>query len=486
MIYRKKAMRKILFFVLCVSASVFGMTPAGNFAVVEKNITLESLMSLRPDYLQPIEESEYIKPCFKFADKFSEKDLPAALKKSEIDPNHVLIITPESIIREVFSDNEKKADYFMGLLNSKEKLKKAFRKFVDSTSVSEDDVLGVVSFERANRYKEYIYETIINGFDVKTFRGRVVSFLAALEYRKKINPQFQIQFNIIDKIEERLKNDDLLLLGFEYKDGKHYEDIRINGFRLTVPFNFQEDSDYDDTYVCMHEIGHAVHDLLGINSRRIPLSKSSENIWMRNTFFPFLNITEKMMPVFVNQLKGTIQKNILSGEFDSVWDYCDHSLQRIKSIYLDKRQPYDKDEFDRMGITRLENALLDEEIAANLKDSKNADSISTDLLKQTVKLGAMNRSFYEVWTNAEEMIQIIGVASAGKYIVIDRNSDLSAFFGRNRHIRWGHTSLPSISELSDKDYMMTKMLVPENEYVESLFSLHGLNFQEYKQKISEN
>ena len=142
----------------------------------------------------------------------------------------------------------------MGLLNSKEKLKKAFRKFVDSTSVSEDDVLGVVSFERANRYKEYIYETIINGFDVKTFRGRVVSFLAALEYRKKINPQFQIQFNIIDKIEERLKNDDLLLLGLEYKDGKHYKDLGMNRFRLTVPFNFQEDSDYDDTYVCMHEI----------------------------------------------------------------------------------------------------------------------------------------------------------------------------------------------------------------------------------------
>ena len=139
-----------------------------------------------------------------------------------------------------------------------------------------------------------------------------------------------------------------------------------------------------------------------------------------------------------------------------------------------------------MGITQLENALLDEEIAETLKNSKDANDISTDLLKKTVKLGAMNRSFYDIWTNAEEMIQIIGVASAGKYIVIDRNSDLSALCDRNRPIRWGHKSFLSEHIVSSEDYAVAKMLVPENEYVESLFSLHGLNFQEYKQKISGN
>ena len=478
-------MRKILFFGLCMSVAVLGMAPADDSTVIEENITTKSLLTNVPEYLKPIGELEYIKQCLKFADKFAGKNFPAVLKESGVDANHVLIITPESIIRKVFSNNEKKADYFMELLNSKEKLKKAFRKFVDSTPVSEDDVLGTVSLDRANRYKEYIYETITNGFNIKTFRGRIVSFLAALEYRKKINPKFKVQFNIINKIEERLKNDDLLLLGFEYKDGKHYKDIK-NGFRLTVPFDLQKNSDYDDTYVCMHEIGHAIHDLLGINSRRVPLSKSSENIWMRNTFFPLLSIAEKMMPVFINQVKGTIQKGILGGEVDSVLDYCDHSLQRIKSIYLDESQPYDKDEFNRMGITQLENALLDGETAETLKNSKDANDISTDLLKQTVKLGAMNRSFYDIWTNAEEMIQIIGVASAEKYIVVDRNSDLSAFCERNRSIRWGHKSFPA-EDVINTNYAMAKMLVPnENEYLRSLFSLHGLDFQEYKQRIKEN
>jgi hypothetical protein len=469
-----------------MNASVFGMAPADSSTAAERNITTESLMTLRPDYLQPIEESEYIEPCFKFADKFSGKELPSALQNSGVNSGDVLIITPESIVRAVFSDNAVRAGYFMELLNSKEKLEDAFKKFVDSTQVSEDDVLGIVSLDRANRYKEYIYKTIIDGFNIKTYRERIVSFLAALEYRKKLNPQFQIQFNIIDKIEERLKNDDLLLLGFEYKDGRHYEDVGINGVRLTVPFDLQKNSDYDDTYVCMHEIGHAIHDLLGINSRRVPLSKSSENIWMRNTFFPLLSIAEKIMPVFINQVKGTIQKGILGGEVDSVWDYCDHSLQRIKSIYLDESQPYDKDEFNRMGITQLENALLDGETAETLKNSKDANDISTDLLKQTVKLGAMNRSFYGIWTNAEEMIQIIGVASAGKYIVVDRNSDLSAFCERNRSIRWGHKSFPA-EDVINTNYAMAKMLVPnENEYLRSLFSLHGLDFQEYKQRIKEN
>ncbi len=239
----------------------------------------------------------------------------------------------------------------MELLNSKEKLEEAFRKFVNSTQVSEDDVLGIVSLDRANRYKEYIYKTIIDGFNIKTYRERIVSFLAALEYRKTINPQFQIQFNIFDKIEESLKDDNLLLLGFEYKDGRHYEDVGVNGIRLTVPFNLQKNS---------------------------------------------------------------------------------------------------------------------------------------DLLKQTVKLGAMNRSFYDIWTNAEEMIQIIGVASAGKYIVVDRNSDLSAFCERNRSIRWGHKSFPA-EDVINTNYAMAKMLVPnENEYLRSLFSLHGLDFQEYKQRIKEN
>lgn len=461
-------MRKILCLILCMS-------------VVFADAMLPTVMSSEniPEYLKPIKESEYIESLLKFSNKLASKNIPVALAEYEVNPDNVLVMTAESIIRGVFDSDKERLSYFIELLNSKDKLKNAFREFVYSTPVSEDGVMEKVSSERVDSYRDYVYKTITDGFSVKTYRGRIASFLAALEYRKKINPGFKIRIDIFDKIEVFYGNgNDGLWLRLEYKDGRHYSDLDKETIsQLTIPFDVSVN--FDDTYVCMHEIGHAVHYLLGIESKRIPLSVSSKNVWMRNTFFSFIDIVEEMMPIFINQLKSSLAKSLSNGE--CMWNYFYEELQNAKQFYKNEMQPYDEDEFRRMGIIEVENMLLNEKVAEILKKSDNADDVNQELLREGLRLFAKRRSFSEVWTNAEEMFQIIGIASIGNYIVVDRNADIGAYYDQKKPIRWGHGLFEGTLR---KEYK--SMLMPEKKYIESLFFLHGLDFEEYKRKITWN
>lgn len=339
---------------------------AGGSAPVKKSAVTENLLENVPRHLKPIGEMEYAELCIKFSDKLPPKEIPDLLKQCGVNSKKVLFITPQSIIEGAFKDNRERLDYFKEILNSKKKLKEAFRDFVYSTPVSEDDVMRTVSPERTENYRDYVYRAVADGLGVRAYRDRIVSFLAALEYRRTVDPEFQIQFNIFDHIEEKFTEENVLLLRFEYKDGRHYSDLTRAGARLTLPFDFRENAvDFDDTYVCMHEIGHAIHNLLDVNSRAIPLSVSSENAWMRKTFFPLLDKSEKAMPSFIDRAKETLKQCFSKGK--SMWDYCSKSLQQANEIYRDEAHPCDKDEFRRMGITKIENMLSDEKNCDNFK-----------------------------------------------------------------------------------------------------------------------
>lgn len=449
------------------------------FFIVIFSIFAESSFSI-----SPMDASEYLERCRKFAVPLSSltdlQDVPPALIESRVDLGKVMVINTESILRGVFPDKPDRIFYFHKLLDSREKLSEAFKAFLYSApTVLEDGEEERDFFDRSETYRQFVLKTVTNAFESRKYRERIVSFLAALEYRKSINPKFEVRLTRSEKFEEK-DFGDYLILGLELKDGKHYSDsISETHCHFTLPYLLTEKtaiypnglaittSISNDTYIYSHEIGHAIHDLLGIKASRLQFSLMADNVFMRNTFFPILDRAEKYLMLMVTKIKLSIDRKIESGKCLNALDYFTEGLEIAKEPYKEDRLPSDAKEFDRMGITEIEKMLGTEAVQNALKE-KNIDD---NFLRQFVMLSIKWGAFSDSWTTPEELFQIEGAISANEHIMIDTNSDLDLLKERNLPIRWMH-ACGDTTEISQEIPVID--FAPEKKYVEALFYLHGL------------
>lgn len=436
--------------------------------------------------IPPMDGLEYLERCRKFTVPLSSlidyKDIPPALTECGVDLGKVMVINTESILKSVFSDKTDRISYFHGLIDSKEKLSKAFKTFLYSTpTILEDEETEEDCLKRSETYRQFVFEAISNGFESRKYRERIVSFLAALEYRKSINPKFTIYLSRSEKFEER-DCGDYLILGLELKDGRHYSDyVSKTHCNFTLPYLLAKETPIysnglaaitsisDDTYVYSHEIGHAIHDLLGITARGIPFSLMADNIFMRNTFFPLMCRAENLMPLLISEIKLSIDRKIESRECSDALDYFTKRLEMVKAPYKKDRLPSDAEEFDRMGITEIEKMLGTESIQQVLKEK--SISVNDNFLERFVMLGIKYLVFYDSWTTPEELFQIEGAVATNSYIIIDTNSDLDLFKDLSLPIRWLH-ACGDTAKMSPET--PTIDCAPEKKYIEALFYLHGL------------
>lgn len=310
--------------------------------------------------------------------------------------------------------------------------------------------------------------------------GGVLYFLAALEYRKSTNPKFEVRLTRSEKLEEK-DFGGYLILGLELKDGRHYSDyFSETHYHFTLPYLLTEKAPIysnglaaitsisNDTYVYQHEIGHAIHDLLGITARGVQFSLMADNVFMRNTFFPILDRAEKYLMLMVAKIKLSIDRKIESGKCLNALDYFTEGLEIAKEPYKEDRLPSDTKEFDRMGITEIEKMLGTESVQQALRE-KNIDD---NFLRQFIMLSIKWIAFSNNRTTFEELFQIGGTISANENIIVDANSDLDLLTDRNFPIRWLHACGDNTTELSQAT--PTIDCAPEKKYVGALFYLHGL------------
>lgn len=436
--------------------------------------------------IPPMDGLEYLERCRKFTVPLSSlidsKDIPPALTECGVDLSKVMVINTESILKGVFSDKPDRISYFHELLDSREKLSVTFKTFLYSApTILEDGETEEDCLKRSETYRQFIFKAISNGFESHKYRERIVSFLASLEYRKSINPKFTIYLSRSEKFEEK-DYGDYLILGLELKDGRHYSDyVSKTHCDFTLPYLLTKktpiysnglaaiSSISDDTYVYLHEIGHAIHDLLGITARGIPFSLVSDSIFMRNTFFPFMYRAENLMPLLIAEIKLSIDQKIESGECSDALDYFTKCLEMIKTPYKEDILPSDAEEFDRMGITEIEKMLGTESIQQALKEK--SISVNENFLEQFIMLGIKDVVFYDSWTTPEELFQIEGTVATNSHIIIDTNSDLDLFKDLSLPIRWLH-ACGDTAKMSPET--PTIDCTPEKKYIEALFYLHGL------------
>jgi hypothetical protein len=410
---------------------------------------------------------EYLENCRRFSEPFPVKKIPepTILAKSGFNFNNVLIITANSIINGVFKDNSTRKAYFLTLPKSENihLLLAEFQNFLDQS---------VFPKENEAAYKQYVSQTVSGGFDARKHRENVVSFLAALEYRKTIVPTFQVIFER-NRYEEIFYGD-ALFLNLEFADGKHYEES-LNNTKMTFTLPCLKHNPracscrgatFTDTYVSGHELGHATHDLLGINAPRTSFNMYINNNFIRNIFFPLIDRTSKNIDSLLPRLQSEVNQAIASGECTNETEYFSKKLNDKKKLYDQMEWLYGDNESEISGIASLQRSI----------DTK---SFNEDFLKNAIRMEMKYRAF-EMWTRPEELFQISGISFCNGYTIVNCLSDLDLFATSSVLLRWWHICSDSEIVRCKTNTFEFKNLFPSMEYVEGLLFLHGYDFNRYK------
>ena len=193
-----------------------------------------------------------------------------------------MVITIESTLSGLFSNNPERVEHYLELIESKELLENSFRDFLYSRAdiIMEEGEEEEQWVARQERYRQFVLETISERLLSKKYRERVASFLAVLE----VHPDISVIFARGNEIKAEPCNIDKkiisILLYFEFEDGRHADETDIlltlptltseitkcyNGLTGTKTINAPADA-------YSHKIGHAVHIALYIDAINRPLN----------------------------------------------------------------------------------------------------------------------------------------------------------------------------------------------------------------------
>lgn len=226
-----------------------------------------------------------------------------------ISPDKVRIINLESILKAILPGQPAYVNYYLRMSHFEALFSGALDKFLhsDKTWVAATEQVfypGNYDFEKtksstsesksAKSYMDYVHDTFLTAYrQSQRYRERLVTFLAVLEWRRKSDPEFEVRFTKGNRVEERL-DEHILSLCLELSNGEHY---KPKGYSCTLPIPCEDAypnkltlirDAIDDIFVCMHELGHGVHDLLDIHmSSQIPFAWMAENPFIKNLFFSF-------------------------------------------------------------------------------------------------------------------------------------------------------------------------------------------------------
>jgi hypothetical protein len=413
----------------------------------------------------------YVANCRRFSEEFSvttPQDVPTVFA-SGFDFSKVVCISARSIINGVFKGNDTRRRYFLTMLRKENipLLQNEFEKILDESTF----------VENGTAYKKYVFDTVRLGLPIRKYRENIVMFLAALRYRKTIFPSFQVIFNRVDKFNETFLGDKLVLQ-LELKNGKHHTEVSPDTHvNFTLPDLFFQcrplyqgvttsKNIRNDTYIVGHELGHAAHDMLGINAPRISFNRYVSNDFVRNAFFPLIDrVRQEYMDTLLFGLKMTIAQKISSGEYADKALYFSAKLNEIKAAYRSGEIQYDDEEAEISGI-------------ADVQRSIDAGNFDDDFLKRAICL-QMKYNAYGVWTNPEEMFQIVGLAFCNGQITVNCVSDLDLFVTCLMPFRWFHLC-SDVALIQKNDPYSFLNLAPSADHVTGLLYLHGYDFSKYK------
>lgn len=426
----------------------------------------ENLFSAQPigpsEYLKSL-QAEYSKNLQKFSRPFDASDLTSPVfKECGLDPSEVRVIDVYSIIDGAFENDPVSRDYYRRLLKSEDELRDAFRDFVNS------DCTAFITGEKDKNeaYKQFVIDTIFSGFGSQKHRERIVSFLAAVEYRKNIDPNFKVVLTRGDKF-AATDYGDHLRLALELNDGRHPSDCIKRNF--VVPQTGKNlirsrlditDSISGSIYTCSHELGHATRFLLGISAYGTSLTQIEKNPFMKNTFFPILEKGETDAAYFSYLTERLVCEGLKSKSYPDALEV----FSAMEETAWEMAQ-FDQEFHDRIEseFLRADRTLGIEQIKHSLEKNKIIDDEYGSLARFIGTTAA-----FANWINAEDIFQIAGATVADDCIIIDRNSDLDLFSEQGLPARWSHIFANPAESAIIVD------VGPEEKYLRALFLLHGL------------
>lgn len=405
------------------------------------------------------------------------------LRQGEIDPDKIFIMSPESVIKEIFSDHPELITYYSELIESLEKSLTAFEKvwskfFVEKESESDEEFQ-----KRGTEYMSYVYCQMTSQLYSLESRKVVVLFLAALEYKQSKSPGFYVSLVRRDSININYF-DDHVEFSFEIKNGRRFENILKEGYLFTLPGLLSEDFQINGLRkVCglaindewfefiLHELGHTIFDLLGFDFVQIPLALCAQNSLMKSLFFPFLNKAQKIEEILIAKILQKSQSSKCANDRE----HFENNINDAEN-YFRKNIPPTVAEKEIEELEKIKN-MFDEQFddAGVLIDK----SLENSFLKAFAKAGIKFMGIYDPWTTLEEVRQIIGIISHNGYIYVVNFCDFDFSVKNSNLIRWSHICVKP-DELNPNNLVN---LCPEENFVKLMFALHGFDFDEYVRQL---
>ena len=349
-------------------------------------------------------------------------------------------------------------------------VKEAFKKSLDELLKSIYTPLKKKEISKIPYDRKYIFNSVAKGLEFDKYRKAIVAFLAALDYKKTLDPSFKV-YLARGKSISTMTETDRLTFTLEHNDGTHDSDDQNSTFSLPY-FKHEKmrawhdllvinpDEQLEDAYTYAHEFGHATYDLLG-------------------TIVPTVDLTD----FFKETSFGEENLDFDDDDSDSDSDAEDTVVSLVRSGY------------ERKSIFRGSLNMMSaefEEIEELRKTGKNSSvRASVEYMKNTFFPMLLSPKFdlvqrkagLECWTSFAELWQICGVFSFNGETVVNLMSDLDIRIGAGADFpRWLHMALPKDEEKEssddssdDEEDELKLKLAPKNKWMKALLQLHGLN-----------
>lgn len=418
--------------------------------------------------------------------KTDDKEAIELIKQLKIDPDKIFVMSVKSIIEGIFSTKPDHIAYYLELIKSQKKALTAFEELWKTFVFELNSENSVDSQKILDNYTKYVWDQMTSELYYSKPREVIVLFMAALEYRQSITPGFYVSFVQGDNLKEQIFSNHLAF-SFETKDGRHFEDMSKEGYHFTLPGLLSEDFQIngvdklfglaiknDPCQFCLHEMGHAIWQLLGFGFQEIPLILVAQNLLMKNLFFPFLYLAQNNMPLLIRK---TIE-NCQSSEYTNEREFFEDKIKCVESFYKTGKLPRGVEQKEKEELENIK-AMFDGQF--NSSGKLLDKSLKNSLLKQFTEFAIKFLSIYDSWTTSEELRQTMGIIGKDDYIYITNFSDFDLSVYHTDLIRWLHMCVRPCDIVEGSSIN----LCPEGKFVKLLFALHGVKFEEYVHEVRE-
>lgn len=405
-----------------------------------------------------------------------------------------LVLTPPSILRGACGGDEERIKYFMGLLNNPDQLVANFKETIENARVlrktkGDISILDISEEEETDRqeateYKIFVLNLLDKNKHIESFRVAIVLFLAALEYRKKIQPKtnFCLHKDKSFGCDFRETNGifTICLLTNEEKCPNDFKERYFTSQHIVDHEYFQKHAStvvYEwDSYTFFHEFMHMVAILCGFYAGQLSLMATLNHPLISNLLDPHFELTDDLKHSLVDQyiaqsIQGTNREVTVKALLDMLLAdiHLETEIQEIQDIIKPKIQSM-KEMIDSNEVFFAQTKLID------IKQTEEGFEKFFEIMSAMMDYTYEHYLHYS-WETPEELFRILGILALEEILVINRVSDLNYLVKSNKLVR--------VSHCSDKGDMQFKLnllakLGPTKDSLRHLFSLHSLNYDEYK------